>query len=94
LVAALSVAETANAVCIWKLCIETAILVAKSPTKNSAPIILDRLFFLFIDPDYMKSYINLRHYNVFKVYILAGSEQATEFAPSDENGNIQPMAEF
>jgi hypothetical protein len=42
----------------------------------------------------MKSYINLRHYNVFKVYILAGSEQATEFAPSDENGNIQPMAEF
>jgi hypothetical protein len=25
------------------------------------------------------------------VYILAGSEQATEFAPSDENGNIQPI---
>jgi hypothetical protein len=41
----LSVAETANAVCIWKLCIETAILAAKSPNKNSAPTILDTLFF-------------------------------------------------
>jgi hypothetical protein len=40
----------------------------------------------------MKGYTNFRHrhHNVFKVYILAGSEQATEFAPSDENGNISP----
>jgi hypothetical protein len=45
LVAALSVAETAFAVCIWKLCMETAIVAAKSPNKNSVPTILDTLFF-------------------------------------------------
>jgi hypothetical protein len=87
LVAALSVAETANAVCIWKLCIETAILAAKSPNKNSTPIILDTLF---IDPAYMKGYINFEHIIVSKACILAGSERATEIAPFDENGNISP----
>jgi hypothetical protein len=38
----------------------------------------------------MKGYINFRYYNVPKVYVLAGSEQATEFALFDENGNISP----
>ena len=36
----------------------------------------------------MKGYINFRYYNIFKVHVLAGSEQTTEYAPFDESGNI------
>ena len=40
----------------------------------------------------MKGYINFRYYNIFKVHVLAGSEQTTEYAPFDESGNIQPTS--